>query len=38
MNEVLTIINNRAGGCHLNCVTATYNKMYLEIVFIIKVE
>ncbi|MDO5130828.1 MAG: hypothetical protein Q4D64_13035, partial [Prevotellaceae bacterium] len=18
------------GGCHLNCVTATYNKMYLE--------
>ena len=25
-------------GCHLNCVTATYNKMYLEIVFIIKVE
>ena len=27
-----------ARGCHLNCVTATYNKMYLELVFIIKVE
>ena len=21
-------------GCHLNCVTATYNKMYLEIVLL----